>query len=81
MSAFIAPVVVHRASRRPRTISTSPPLSFSVTRVRLSSMSWIASAGTTPVRRSVIDSIVSGPAVRLKTPTAIRSAAGMARNA
>ena len=81
MRAFIAPVAVQRASRKPRTMRTSPPLLFSVTRTRLSSMSWSASAGTTPVRRSIIDSIVSGPAVRLKTPTAIRSAAGMARNA
>ena len=81
MSAFMAPVAVQSASRKPTTMRAIPPFWFCVTRVRLSSRSVMTSSGTTPSRRSSIDSIVSGPAAWLKTPTATSRTAGMARNA
>ncbi len=81
MSAFMAPEAVQRASRKPTTIRTTPPLWFSIARFRLSPRSEIASSGTMPSSRFSIDSIVSGPATWVNTPTATRRTAGIARKA
>ena len=74
-----APVSDQRARIRPTATSAMPVPWFSVSRVRLSSMSEIASAGTTLCKRSTTVCTALGPAARLKTPAHTSRADGIAR--